>query len=208
MKFILEIQTVTVHPPAELEQAEAVLLDDASSLAADANRVPWLDRCFLRVKHESDLEITSRSRLLGFAAQTTRGQFDLDRISAVLRVAEIKSGQPEQSTRLILFPYPDLASLAEHLYPLSGSPRLFAIAHDERPFIAHETDRASRTPSPLLYARVQSVALARRLGVTAYLRPNWTSNDHENEEIVRAAKADGFDGLIGAAERAPIICNT
>lgn len=158
----------------------------------------------LETDFDFDQEINSG---LGLAIDLANGQPDLDRTSALLRVQEAKTGRDDGRTRLIAFRFPDLASLAEPIAGLTGSPRLFALAFDEeRLQDTLPSDDISR-PAPLIYARARIIADGRKLGCPVYLKPRWSDVEALNDTIIAHAIADGFDGLIGPLEMAARIKN-
>lgn len=132
----------------------------------------------------------------GIAINVSSAQLDLDQISSQLRAVETRLGVQDRRTRIIAFPFPDLATLADHPHGLIPSPRMFGLALDEVALTAALPATGTQKSSPALYARARLVAAARNVACPSFLRPEWTHDAASNRHIIDHAKADGFDGVI------------
>ncbi len=214
MNIFLEIHTegaeadVADIQSAAVSYADAILLTGTcrnSQRQANVASVPkpvfghWTDR-----DAQDELSTTGLS---GFIVALANGQPDLDRISAELRVEEARSGLSDGHFKLIGVPFPNVAALASDARAMRACDRLFACAHDETMLKTDLASDETLTAAPLVYARASLVALARKIGCAAFLKPDWTDNASDNLALARQARADGFNGLIAPPPLATLIKN-
>lgn len=200
MKLIVE-----THPtPAELSvtglEVAALLVTSGGSAVDIRDAAHSALPIFYQAQLKPDGGLTFPDGARRLAIDTREGQADLDRISAELRIIEARNGRADRSTALMIYPYPDAASLADRRHDLVGSERLFALALDEpmllKSLTAESAQHGEPLPAPLVYARARLVAASRILGVPSYLKPLWRDDAVENMALLRGAKRDGFDGVI------------
>lgn len=197
MKSIIDISTAEMLPSGFAAPYDAIL--STARGHAIRSRGPFhLDRpVFVRLDPLADPDRMAHDDHDGLAVDVPNGQFDLDHISATLRLVEARRNRSDRSIRLLAFFFPDLASLAVSAETLAGSERLYGIAFDETALSACLPIDDMTTPAPLLYARARIVAAARAVACPAYLKPRWSDNQDTNLRTIETAKQDGFDGLIG-----------
>lgn len=206
MKFIAEIPSSDLLRSAPQSGIDGVLTAAAGTSGTESDRIAEGVPVFLRMPPGTDMPLAAGMQpMTGYAIDAPDGQSDLDRCSAELRVLEAKAARADGATPLFVFLFPDLASLANPQRDWHGSSRLAALAFDEARLLEELEAAKESRPAPLLHARALAVAIGRKLGRSVYVRPAWPEPDDDQTRVIAAAKADGFDGLIGPLALAPKI---